>query len=235
MKVLILAAGVGSRLGHDKPKALVKVAGLELIRHQLHFLQHPVISAIGAVGGFQFDDLAALVRKAAPRALLFENKNYRQGNILTLQAALPFLDDDFLLMNVDHIYPKKLLDRILKQVRGITACCDFNRLLTGDDMKIKKNDRSFLKAIDKKLTDYDGGYIGMTIVPRESITTYWSAFEKTLARRGPAASVEMILGELAAQGEPIAIADTSGFRWLEVDTPEDLKQAEARLKEGPLA
>ncbi len=40
----------------------------------------------------------------------------------------------------------------------------------------------------------------------------------------------MILGTLAKEGQPIHIADTSGMRWLEVDTMSDLKQAEAILK-----
>ena len=230
MKALILAAGVGNRLGHDKPKALVQIVGCELICHQLDFLRHPAITEIGVVGGFRFDALAARVGPAR----LFENKSYRQGNILTLQAALPFLDETFLLMNVDHIYPNKMLDHILKQVRGITTACDFDRPLVEDDMKIKKNAQGRLIAIDKKLDNYDGGYIGMTVVPREQLPAYLSAFEKTLAVQGPKASVEMILAELASTGKPVAIADTSGIRWLEIDTPEDLKKAETRLRQGPL-
>ncbi|OGQ05169.1 MAG: hypothetical protein A2W61_02155 [Deltaproteobacteria bacterium RIFCSPLOWO2_01_44_7] len=233
MKVLILAAGTGDRLGtltNELPKALVKVNGQELIHYQLEFLKDSRITQIGVVCGFQSNRLKAYLNERAPQITLFENPHFEKGSILTLKVGLPFLDNDFLLLNVDHIYPKKLLDHILKQVKGITACCDFDRPLVADDMKVKLDSKRQLKEIHKNLLDYDGGYIGMTYCPKSKLDIYRNGFETVLGKLGEKVSVEMILGELAKNGEPIHIANTSGIRWLEVDTLEDLKKAESEIK-----
>jgi len=233
MKTLILAAGQGGRLENltdHLPKALVKVNGEELIRYQLAFLNDPHVTQIGLVTGYQSKPLTEFIKRHAPKVALFENTQFEKGSILSLKSAVSFLNDDFLLMNVDHIYPKRLLHHILKQTKDITACCDFDRPLVTDDMKVKLDGKGKLKEIHKNLNQYNGGYIGMTYCTREKISIYLNALETTLAKLGSKASVEMILGQLAKEGETIHIADASGIRWLEVDTPEDLKRAEDEVK-----
>lgn len=239
MKALILAAGMGNRLKsltEDRPKAMVPVLGKELLLYQLDFLRHPKISEIGIVVGFLGDLLIQFLKTRLIGARTFLNPRYEEGSILTVRAAADFFDDDILLMNVDHIYPRWLLDRILEQIDGITAVCDFDRNLVADDMKIKRGENDDLSRIDKKLTDFDGGYIGMTVIPKEKAGIYKAAIEKTIRNKGFKASVEMNLQELATAGETIRIADCSGIGWLEVDNQEDLERAEERLgkKEGAL-
>lgn len=234
MKALILAAGLGNRLGLAKdapPKAMVRVAGKELIAYQLAFLKSASIQKIGVVTGFQADRVADFIQTLDPSIALFENRHYKEGNILSLKTALPFLDDDFLMMNVDHIYPHHLLQRVLEQTKGITAVCDFDRALVEDDMKVLCNAEKNLKAIDKKLTQYNAGYIGMTFCSKSKLPVYLAALEKTVRTLGTKTSVEKILATLADNAEPIQIADTSGIRWLEIDTMEDLKAAEKILNE----
>lgn len=236
MKVLILAAGQGDRLEHltdEIPKALVKVAGRELIRYPLAFLDHPAVGKIGVVTGCRQKPLLDFLKKEAGPVAIFKNPQFTQGSILSLQAALPFLDDDFLLMNVDHIYPRRLLGSLLKQLDGITAVCDFDRKLSADDMKISKNGDGRLVDIHKELKNYDGGYIGMTYCPRRRAAAYKKGIEAVLEKWGPKASVEMVLRALIGEGETIRIADASGIRWLEVDTPGDLEAAENILNSHP--
>jgi choline kinase len=233
MKALILAAGMGNRLGgltKDKPKALIEVAGSLLVDRVLNFVGHPDVSEIGVVGGYCFDQLSEHL--GGKDLHLFENKKYKDGNILTLMAALDFIDDDTLILNVDHIYPKNLLLHILNNVQGITAMCDFDRQLAEDDMKIKIDGNSHLKKISKQLTDFDGGYIGMTYCSRDMTNTYKKAVRDTFQTHGNEACVEWVLGQLADGKTDINICDTSGYRWLEVDTAKDLKNAEDALLKG---
>lgn len=231
MKALILAAGMGARLGKltsERPKALVKVAGTCLIDHILEFASHPKIEKIGVVTGYGSELLTGHLKGRDVRN--FYNQDYKEGNIFSLKSALDFVDDDLLMMNVDHIYPAELLAHILKNARGICAMCDFDRTLVQDDMKVELDASKKLKKISKQLKDYDGGYIGMTYCAKEMTGPYKEAVEDTLKIYGKSSCVEFVLGHLAANGVEINICDTSGFRWLEVDTPEDLETAEAKLR-----
>jgi L-glutamine-phosphate cytidylyltransferase len=234
MKALVLAAGMGTRLGgltRETPKALIEVAGRPLIDRALAWLAAQSIEAIGVVAGFGGDQLAAHLR--GRKLSLFHNPRFREGNLLSLAAGLDFLDRDFLLMNVDHIYPRALLGHILGQRQGLAACCDFDRPLGADDMKVELDGPKRLRRISKKLETFQAGYIGMTCCAAETLPAYKRGVEETLAAVGPSAHVEQVLGRLAEAGQPIGIIDTSGFRWLEVDTPDERAAAEQTLREKP--
>lgn len=232
MKALILAAGLGNRLGHltrERPKAMVKVSGRELILRVFDFLDHPAITSKAVVTGYLSEELKAFVERHAPEAQLFYNPHFEQGSIRTIETAIKYFDDDTLIMNVDHIYPKRMLPVILNGAAGITAICDFDRTLGADDMKVKLSANRNVARIMKTLTDFDCGYIGMTCVARTNIPAYVDAIKRTREIYGDNAPVEWVLGHMAANGADIGICDASGLCWLEVDTPDDLRAAETKL------
>lgn len=234
MKALILAAGLGERLGNltaDRPKALVQVAGRELMAHVLDFLNHPSITEKAVVTGYRAEKLSGFLAEKAPEVKIFHNPDFTQGSIRSLESAAPFLNDDFLLLNVDHIYPKRMLPIILNGRKGLTAVCDFDRKLGGDDMKVKLSNSSNLQRIMKTLTDYNCGYIGMTYCDAKSIDEYRNAIGQTRKIYGDKTPVEWVLGHLAANEKKVSICDASGIGWLEVDTQEDLKYADKKLEE----
>lgn len=234
MNAIVLAAGLGNRLGsftESRPKALVPVAGRELILRVLDLLTSPDIRERIVVTGFSADALTAFLRQHDPAVQCIHNPHFRDGSIRSVEAALPFMDDEFLLMNVDHIYPRSLFNLVLQQRRGITAVCDFDRPLVADDMKIALALDRTITAIGKELSDCDGGYIGMTYVARDKLDAYRKGLAHARADYGDRAPAEWILRWLMAAGERIEVCDTSGHSWLEVDTPEDLARAEAMLLE----
>ena len=236
MDVIILAAGLGSRLGSktlEVPKAMVQVAGRELILRVKDFLHNPEIGAIHVVAGYKADVLQHFLRQHWPEVHVHLNPQFEKGSILTLEAALPHVSQDFLLMNVDHIYPRRMLSKILEERRSIMGMCDFDRTLIADDMKVKLDDKKNISKIHKQLSDFDGGYIGMTYVGKDSINQYRTAAQQMKASKGEAAPVEWILGLLAEQKQQVGICDVSGFGWLEVDNQEDLANAENRLAAQP--
>lgn len=234
MKALILAAGKGTRLGSltsALPKALVPINGRPLIEYILETLDHPSIEEIGVVGGYQFELLESLL-KTRKKVRTFYNPHFADGSIRTIITALDFINTDLALFNADHIYPKKLLNSYLRQCRNgnITIACDFDRTLVADDMKIKKGRSGFLTKIRKDLTEYDGGYIGSTFVPKEMIGSYKKAVLSSYEIYGKEVNAEAVIGHMAANDHQIAIADLSGIGWWEVDTQEDLKRAEGELR-----
>ena len=236
MQAVILAAGLGNRLGEITrtiPKAMVRVAGQELILHALDFLDHPAIAEKIVVTGYCAPRLEGFTKAHNPEARLVHNTHYTKGSILSVEAALDLIEGEFLLMNVDHIYPSRLLTRVLERPRGLMATCDFDRNLGPDDMKIKLDERGQLLDISKTLGDFDGGYIGMTYCATPLLESYRQAVSRVIETEGNGACVERVLDHLAGNGQSIEICDTSGIAWLEVDTPEDLVQAENTLGEDP--
>lgn len=236
MKGIILAAGMGSRLKNrtvDCPKALVPVNGVSLIDYALNFLS-PRMDEIIVIGGDRFNLLKEhLKKKKLNRLTLIENPDYSEGSILTIEKALDYLDDSFLLMNVDHIYPESFIEKILTHFDGITAMCDFDRNLVADDMKVKLNSDHKIAQIDKKLADYDGGYIGMTSCHRDIVSHYKQMIQKAIAKGERKVNVEYILQLFAGEKIYPNTLDLSGSQWLEIDDENDLKKAEDVLKANP--
>lgn len=248
---------------HNLPKALVRVLDRALIDYTLSFLfGMKDIEEIIIVGGFQFDLLERYIEDCYPKyrkresvdekrfRVLF-NPDFEQGSILTVMKALPFLEgDSFLLMNVDHIYPLEFRRRIESvQKKGMIALCDFDRTLGKDDMKIvlskearkegkeedkKEKEGRTIQNIDKKLSSFDGGYIGMFLCHADCLLLYQNYVEKTLSLRGKHCNVEAVIQLIAQENEnkneEIGVLDCSSSRWYEVDDLKDLKNTEEQLK-----
>jgi choline kinase len=236
MQAIVMAAGMGIRLGsltENKPKALIEVAGRTLIDRALEFARWAGASHRAVVGGFCYAELAAEVQRVDPAAVLRENADYRQGNLLSLQAGLPALQPGgFLLMNTDHIYPRavaELVGRSAASAVEVTAFCDFDRTLGADDMKVELDGQRRVVAMSKQLARWDAGYVGMTFVPAARRGPYLEAVAATRQALGEKANVESVLVQLADAGARPAIADISGHGWYEVDEPHERDRAEQGL------
>lgn len=240
MQVVLLAAGLGSRLGsltRDLPKALIQVADKTLIEHALHFAKALTPSQITVVGGFGFEAVQKTVQafaKAHPSLVidLVENTHFRDGNLVSLCTAKPLIREGFLLMNVDHIYRSSIASLVTPLVEEITGFIDTDRTLGADDMKVLRRPDGRMAAIAKTLTDYDCGYVGMTRIPTHRLSQYFAEVDHALAEDGRAIHVERILARLALSQLAPACCDISHHGWLEVDTPEERAAAEATLRRG---
>ena len=234
MRVVVLAAGLGSRLGsltRDLPKALIPVGGKPLLAHALSFASRLAPSRIVVVGGFCFPQVKEALAgfSAGLPVELVENVSFRDGNLVSLLTAKPLVSEGFLVMNVDHIYRPAIAKVVAPDVERVTAFIDTDRKLGDDDMKVERGVDGHVVAIAKTLTKFDCGYVGMTRVPGAMLGRYWQEAERALAEEGRAIHVERILARLAQTADAPACRDISGHGWLEVDTPAERAAAEAAL------
>jgi CDP-L-myo-inositol myo-inositolphosphotransferase len=243
MNVVLLAAGLGSRLGtltRDLPKALISVAGRPLLLHAVSFAARLQPSRIVVVGGFGFaqvkDTLANFrAGNKAAAALpmeLVQNTQFRDGNMVSLLTAQPLITEGFLVMNVDHIYRPTIADVVAPEVSTVTAFIDTDRTLGNDDMKVERGADGRIVSIAKTLAKFDCGYVGMSRVPTALLGRYFDEADRALAEEGRAIHVERILGRLAKTDFAPACRDISGHGWLEVDTPDERAAAEGALAAG---
>jgi choline kinase len=237
MQVIILAAGLGSRLGEltkETPKPLIAVCSRALIDHSLTFARRAGAQRRVVVGGYHYRDLADAVAHLDPGVRMVENTRFRRGNIISMLCGHAQLEDGdgFLVMNSDHIYPEAIAEivaRTARTARDITAFCDFDRALGADDMKVELDDQRRLVAASKTLPRWDAGYVGMTWIPVNRRLAYTAATAATRLAHGDDVHVESILNQLVQMRMPPQIADVSGHGWYEVDEPAERDWAEARL------
>ena len=144
MQAVLLAAGLGSRLGaltEHIPKALISVGGEPLLVHAVRFARAAGARGIIVVGGCGFDLVAAEVAQRELPVTLIENRAFRDGNLVSLQAARALVVDEFLLMNVDHIYRAPIASLAAADASDVTAFIDTDRTLGADDMKVERDAR----------------------------------------------------------------------------------------------
>jgi len=227
---VVLAAGMGTRLGDltkEIPKALIEVGQKSLIYYAIKFLQRVGVDRIVVVGGFHFNKLEHAVHLIDTSIEVHENKDFKKGNLYTLDTVLDKIDSGFLMINVDHIYHKSIAEKVGEQLSdSIVAFTDNDRKLGDDDMKILVDEEARkVTKISKQLDDFQLGYVGMTYTGSGSLTLYKRAVEESKEKLGEGAVVEDVLQFLADKGEVVRVGDISGYGWHEIDFPHELDRA----------
>ncbi|MCB1214471.1 MAG: NTP transferase domain-containing protein [Deltaproteobacteria bacterium] len=239
MQVVLLAAGMGLRLGpltRTAPKALVSLRSKALIDYAIEsFLVRPQVEEILVVGGSAYDLLEEHLQKRFAahwgRIKLVQNSNFEWGNFYSLKSALPYLKKDFLLSNVDHVFEEKAWNFLLTKQREPCVFCDFDRDFLEDEMKVRLDQDHYLKGLSKTYETYEGAYVGVTYVPLSYLEVYKKASQSVEEKYGEKAVVEQVISQLALEHTSVKVKAFDEYRWFEVDTQEDLKKAELGLSD----
>ncbi|MBR4490986.1 NTP transferase domain-containing protein [bacterium] len=232
MQIIILAAGLGSRLGKGLPKALVPVCGKTMLQYQYEWTRIFKPERTIVIGGYHFPEMKEFCSKNFDDVTLIENTRYKEQNLYSLLAAERFFDKDTLIMNVDHIYPVSFAERTageLGRVKDYAIFADTCRKLSDDDMKVFINESGKVEKISKKLTLWNAGYIGMSFITKDFWQQYRIAATKTAETAKEKAVVEMVIQQLVDDGFYPSIINSDDMTWYEIDTPEELQFAESKL------
>jgi|TARA_B100001964_G_C14229684_1_gene599392 choline kinase len=240
MNAIILAAGIGTRIRsmtNCYPKAMLRVMDKELIRYVVDMAIYVNVNRIVVVGGSGYGYLGSLIHSlySTDKVIMINNIDYKKGNICSVKCALPYIKDEFLLFNVDHVFSKELLETVMNRgidLKEVTIFSDRIKDIEDDQMKILLSGTS-LRNISKTLKRYDTGYIGLVYCPKSRLDGFIAAVDEVFEEMGNSGVTEDILNHLVDKGSTVLNEDISGYRWFEVDTPEDLIKAEALIADYP--
>lgn len=227
-QIVILAAGMGTRLGRPHPKPLTELSdGRSIMRQQIDNIRSVFGGNAGimAVVGFKMN----LVMTESPDITYAYNKDYEQTN--TSQSLLHALDlardGGVLWMNGDVVFDPRVLESTLPSIEAGQSCVCVNTA-TVDDEEVKYNldEYGYVHELSKKVPDGRGEAIGINFVSaadraalrdRLGVCDGQDYFER---------GVELAIAEQGARFRPIDISELNA---VEVDFETDLQHANATL------
>ena len=214
MKAVILAAGLGTRLG-GVPKPLIRVAGREIILRTMRLLS-PYVSEFIIVASLYAEKINEFLKDKGFRYEIVKHDKPEKGNGYSLLMAKDLVDGRFILVMGDHVYSEEFVERA---VRGEGVIADRNPQFVDVDeaTKIKVED-SRVADIGKNLEVFDCVDTGFFVLD----PTIFDVAEKLIDRQ------EIPLSEVVKEARlPVTFVD--GKLWMDVDTREDVRKANKAL------
>jgi choline kinase len=233
---VVLAAGLGSRLGHETaelPKTLIGVDGDRTILDiALANFAHVGLEDALIVTGYAHDRLAERVpelerRHGVKLDLVFNPKALEWNNCYSLWCAREAFSEGVLLANGDTVHPASVEERLL-EARGpeLVLAVDDSKPLGEEEMKVHITGDGHLDRINKALdpATAHGEYIGVTLIEPAAAVPLADALE-AIWRRDTTLYYEDGFQELADRGGRVGIAPIGSVEWVEVDDHRDLARA----------
>ncbi len=240
MQALILAAGLGRRLGEftaENTKCMLPVNGIRLIDRMLGQLERLPLRRIVIVVGYARENLCRHIRKHHPdkNIVFVENPIYdHTNNIYSLWLARDLMaQDDTLLLESDLIFEDAVLDAALhSECRNVALVAKYDTWMDGTMVKID-DDNNIVNFIPKKAFNYDDTdsyYKTVNIYKfmREFITDRYLPFlEAYIKVLGENEYYEQVLRVITLIDScDLKALPVTGMHWYEIDDVQDLRIAE---------
>lgn len=113
---VVAAAGLGSRLGHGKPKCLVQIDGVSVLAHLMTLLAD--VPDVRVVVGFMENEVIAELARIRPDAIVVRNPGFRSTTTLHSYAlGAQGLKGDCLFMDADLLVVPETFHHFLSSCR----------------------------------------------------------------------------------------------------------------------
>ena len=222
-QVIILAAGMGTRLGRPFPKPLTELGGGHSIMYQQISKLREALPGIRitVVVGFKRD----LIMEAFPDVLFAYNEIYDQTN--TSKSLLRGLqlsaDGGVLWLNGDVVFDIAILERIDSLMAQDQSFVCVNTAAVGEEeVKYTVDEAGHINELSKSVSNPLGEAIGINYVSngdkRALLTALATVEDQDYFERG----IEVAVAEDGLQVLPVDISDLYA---VEVDFEEDLARA----------
>lgn len=229
IQVVILAAGMGTRLGKPWPKPLTQLSdGRSIMQQQMENVQTVFgdKARVTVVVGFKLE----MIMEAHPTASFVYNEIYDQTNTSKslLRALRASQESGVLWLNGDVVFDHKVLERVADRIAADKSFVCVNTSATADEeVKYTVDAQGYIKELSKTVMGALGEAVGINFISsREKadvITQLDACGEQDYFERG----LELAIEKHGLQMEPIDISDLFA---VEVDFQDDLDRANKGLK-----
>lgn len=253
MKVLIVAAGRGSRLGNlsdQTPKCLTPFAGSRLLDMQLGVLRGAGIDEIHLVRGYLGEQLDGLGLR------LWDNPDWASTNMVaSMLCARPLLeeDGDLIVAYGDIVYEQRVLQALLHDESGAGVIVDRKwldlwRLRSdaplSDAESLRLDEAGNIIDIGKKvssLEEIEAQYIGLMRFSADTRSQLLALLDRAQGTTDGVGGkpvdncymTDLLQAYVDAGGRLHAVPIDGG--WLEFDTVDDIARYDEQMRGGTLS
>ena len=246
MQSIILAAGLGSRLGEltkECTKCMVKINGITLIERMLRQLDRYGMDRIIIVTGYKGDILKDYVQnlRINTPVVFVDNSDYRHtNNIYSLWLTREFLEEmDSLVLESDMIFEDRVIEKMLAVDNGCGTFVarprpwmdgsivkldeDNNIVYFVDDEEVKRIDPSYYHKI-VSIYKFKKRYVS------EKYMTYLNEYVKKNKDNNLYESLLKVIDLDVEKKIPAEILDEE--QWYEINDIQDMDIAESMFADG---
>ncbi len=225
VNVVILAAGMGTRLGRPHPKPLTPLAdGRSIQRQQLDHIEAAfgAEAHISVVVGFKKD---LIMEESGGRASFVYNDEYDQTN--TSKSLLKALrlspPGGVLWLNGDVVFVPGLLDSLrpaIEEDRNFVAVN--TESVADEEVKYTVDDEGYIAELSKKVVGGLGEAVGINYISGADKATLIEHLDLVDEQEYFEGGIE---GAIRSAGLKVSAIDISAFGCVEVDFEPDLNRA----------
>ena len=228
IQVVILAAGMGTRLGKPWPKPLTPLAdGRSILQQQIENVRSVFSDSarISIVVGFKLE----MIMEAHPDVSFIYNEAYDQTNTSKslLKALRASQESGVLWMNGDVVFDARVLERVKDRIVGEKSFVCVNTATVGEEeIKYTVDTNGNIKLLSKQVKEALGEAVGINFVSKGHkaavIKELTSCADNEYFERG----LELAIEHSKIEIEPVDISDLFA---VEVDFQADLDRANSQL------
>lgn len=219
LRVVLLVAGRGSRLGADIPKCLTAVGprGETILDRQVAALagisEHPIVAVVGY--------RRELVEQAHPELAAVCNPRYAETNTAKslLCALAPLRRCDVLWLNGDVVLDPRIIPLVLRQPH---SCMAVNRAACGDEeIKYRTDVGGAIVEVSKQVPHGEGEAVGINLVKADDLERFKAGLTACADRDYFEKGLELAI----QSGMKLYPVDIGDLPCVEIDFEQDLKRA----------
>ena len=222
MKIVILAAGIGSRLGNPFPKPLTPLKdGKSIMQRQLHNItKYFDINDVTTVVGFKKD----LIMERFPQVNYVYNPFFDRTNTSKslLQALKKHRGKSILWFNGDVVFDEKLLSLLIKDIENKNSFISVNtQSVAEEEVKYTLKD-GFVDKLSKEVKNALGEAVGINFISEKDLDTFINHLELCDDNDYFEKGLENAISQ---DNLKLKVIDISKYNCIEIDFKEDLENA----------